>query len=745
MQQITKPRVCPFCESSCGLLVSTNPETREIISIKGDPEHPASRGFVCAKSQALRALRDDPDRISKPMLRKGDGFVEISWEEALQRAAKGLSDIRQKEGVEGLGIYLGNPSAHHAGITFGMAALLGVMPAMMVSASSIDSFPRFLTSLFMYGNQARVPVPDITHTNFMLIFGANPLVSNGSIMGAPNMPARLKALQQRGGRLIVVDPRKTETAKLADQHIAIRPGTDALMLLAMIHTLFEKQLVNLRHLEDYVDELQPLRRLTAEYSPTRVEGITGLAADTIVQLSEDYAKASAAAAYGRVGICCQRFGSVASWLIDCLNILTGNLDRKGGVLFPQPAVPSYAMHLPYENGKAPYGKRRSRVSKTPSVGNDFPTQVLWEEIDTPGKGQIKGLVVVAGNPVLSNANAGRVDAALEQLEFMVAVDFYINETTCHADIILPPVEHLTHAEMTTIYNEWMVENVLAYSEPVYKKPDASRTDWEILTALAARLAGVEEPVFVRRFMQNFIEYLTPLLPNRPATFSIDELLEQSGEHLSAVEQLYDVLLRCGEFGDGYGKNDSGISLAKLKRNPSGINLGAMSASRLPAILDTPDKKIHLTPAVLVDDLQQLFKALEEGDFAADQFTLINRRHSRSNNSWMHNLHALTKGPQRHHAWLHPEDARVLGVSNGDSVRITSRVGEIELPVQTNESLRRKVVSVPHGWGQSHEKVRQSIAKAHNSANVNLLSDDANADKPSGNAAFNGITVTVTAL
>jgi anaerobic selenocysteine-containing dehydrogenase len=741
----TTPRLCPFCESSCGLLVRANPETREIISIKGDPNHPASRGFLCAKSQALRGLRDDPDRITQPLLRRGDRFVEISWDEALERAASGLNKIRQRDGIEGLGIYLGNPSAHHAGITFGMAALLGVMPALMVSASSIDSFPRFLVSLLMYGNQARVPVPDISHTDYFLIFGANPIVSNGSMMGAPDMPRRLKALRERGGQLVVVDPRKTETAMQADQYIAVRPGSDALLLLAMIHTLFDQQLLNLQRLETLVDDVEPLRALAADYAPDKVAELTGISSGSIVQLTRDFAGSSNAVAYGRVGICCQRFGSVASWLIDCLNILTGNLDSRGGALFPQPAVPSYATNLAFEDGHVPYGKMRSRVSGTPAIGNAFPTQVLWEEIDTAGEGQIKGLLTVAGNPVLSNANAGRVDAALEQLEFVVAVDIYLNETTRHADIILPPADHLNHSEMTTVYNDWMVENALAYSAPVFEVTDTSRTDWDILTELGAKLAGIDRKNLVRQYFEGFIDYLAPLLPRRPASLSIAEMLELSAKHDSEVEQIYDVLLRCGDYGDGYGHFSDGISLDSLKDKPSGINLGGMKAGRLPEALETANKKIHLTPSILVDDLHQLREAVEQGRFADKQFTLINRRHIRSNNSWLHNLPMLTKGPERHHAWLHPDDAQALGVASGDSVRISSRVGVIELPIQLNDGVGRYVISVPHGWGQQHGDVKQAVAKSLNTANVNYLSDEADADKPSGNANFNGMAVNVTAV
>ena len=686
-------------------------------------------------------MREDPDRLTRPLLRRGDDFVEIGWDEALERAAAGLNRIRERDGIAGLGIYLGNPGAHNAGVMLGMPALLGALPALMVSAASIDSFPRFLASLLMYGNQARIPVPDVERTDFFLMFGANPLVSNGSMMGAPDMPRRLKALRARGGQLVVVDPRRTETAAVADRHLAPRPGSDALLLLGMIQVLFAEGRVRPGRLEPLLRGREALERLTADYPPERVAAPVGIAAETIRQLARDFASAPSAVAYGRVGACCQRFGSLALWLIDCLNVLTGNLDRDGGALFPAPAVPSYLMDLRFDDQGAPYGRLRSRVSGTPAIGSSFPTQVLWEEIETPGEGQIRGLLTVAGNPVLSNANAGRVMAALDTLEFMVSVDYYLNETSRHADIILPPMDHLKRPEMTLIYNEWMVENTLTHSSALLPREDDEYADWEVLTALAARLGGLGREDFVRRHARGFVDYLGPLLPRRPGAMTVDDMLAASGHHLE-VEQLYDLLLRCGPEGDGYGTVPGGISLDLLKANPSGISLGPARGNRLPEALATPDGRIDLTPSVLVDDLPALEEAVASGRFHPDQYLLINRRHPRSNNSWMHNLHALVKGPDRCLAWIHPADAAELGVGEGDRIRIRSRVGEIEIAVQLNDAMARKVVSVPHGWSHGDARVRQGLAQGRSGANVNLLSDDADCDRPSGNAAFNGVPVSV---
>jgi anaerobic selenocysteine-containing dehydrogenase len=741
MAVVASPRICPFCESSCGLIVEADAQAGEIVRIKGDPAHPTSRGFVCAKSQGLIGLRKDPDRLTRPLRRQGNDFIEIDWDEALDRAVAGLNKIRARDGLSGLGIYLGNPGSHNAGIMLGISALLTAMPTLMVSAASIDSFPRFLVDIFLYGNQARCPVPDVDRTGYFLIFGANPMVSNGSMMGAPNMPARLRALKHRGGRLMVVDPRRTETAAIADDHFAIRPGTDALMVMAMIDTLFREQRVKMDRLAELTQGLEALRNIASAYPAERVAPLTGIDAERIRSLTREFAAAPTAVAYGRVGTCCQPFGTLATWLIDCLNILTGNLDREGGALFPLPVMPSILTHAAYEGETAPYAQFRSRVSNTPAVGPSFPTHVLWEEIETPGAGQIRGLVSIAGNPAVSNQNAGRVAAALKQLEFMVSVDIYLNETTRHADIILPPMEHLKRAEHTVIYGEWMVESAVVYSAPVFVRDPNDRSDWDILTGLSARMSNLDVETFVADYSRNFLGAVAPILPRRPDHLTADAMLVASAHH-TQPEQLYDALLRTGPFGDGYGQVADGLTLDRLKQMPSGVSFGPMHAGRLPEILQTPDKRIALAPPVFAEDLARLEAAIASGRFAPDQFLLINRRDIRSNNSWFHNLPALMKGRDGCIALMNPSDATELGIETGDRVRLKSRVGTIELPIETSDSVRPRVICVPHGWGHEDELVRLAVFRSKTSANVNMLSDDADYDRPSGNASFNGIPITV---
>ena len=734
----TYPRICPFCESSCGLSVTADAEEGRVVRIAGDPDHPLSKGFLCPKSQGLVSLRSDPDRLQMPLLRVGEQFHEIGWDEAYDRAAKGLRGVLERHGPQSVGVYGGNPTAHVVGIQLGLGALLGAMPSLFVNSGSIDCYPRFLVDAYLYGNVGHVPVPDIERTGFFLVFGGNPMVSNGSMMGASNMPERLKRLRGRGGRLVVVDPRRSETAKVADDHFAIQPGTDALFALAMIATLFAEGLVRPGRLAGAISGLDELRAIAARFPAERVEEAVRVPAERIRQLARDLAAAEAAAVYGRVGANCQAFGTLAIWAIDCLNVLTGNLDREGGVLFPSGMLPQF-MNMPWVGDQPPHGRWRSRVSGTAELGGTMASQVLWEEIETPGRGQIRGLVAIAGNPVVSNANAERVRAALGGLEFMVAVDIYRNETTRFADLILPPMDHLKRPEFSLIWNNWAVEDAASYSPAVFPREAEDQDDWDVLINLAARMAGEPVAAFERDHAARYVEGLRPALPRLPEGLSGAEALARaSGE--TWPERIYDVMLRGGAAGDGFGACE-GLSLSALKASGAGISLGAHKGGRFPAGIDTPDGKVALAAPIFVGDVDRLEQALEEGRFTPD-FVLINRRHLRSNNSWMHNLHALTKGPFRCTALIHPDDAGRLGVSDEDMVRIRSRVGEIAVPAKLSDEVRPGVVSVPHGWGQADPAAALGIAHSYGGANVNVLSDDAAYDAPSGGACFNGTPVTV---
>jgi len=731
-------RICPFCEASCGLTVTADPATGEIARIAGDPAHPGSKGYLCPKSQGLRALRDDPDRLRMPLLREGKNFREIGWDEALDRAAAGIRDVQQRHGGAAMGLYTGNPQAHIAALQMCIAPLLGVMPALYTNSGSIDCYPRFLVGAYLYGNIARVPVPDIERTDFFLIFGGNPLVSHGSMMGAPGMPRRLERMKARGARLAVVDPRRTRTAEAADDHYAIRPGTDALLALGMIATLFEEGLVRLGRLAADVAGLDELRAVATRFPAERVADLCGIESTRIRQLARDFAAAPAAAAYSRVGTNCQSFGTLGVWAVDCLNVLTGNVDEIGGVMFPDGILPQF-MHQPWVGDQPPHGRWRSRVSDTAELGGTMPTQVLWEEIETPGEGQIKGLLIVAGNPVLSNANANRVRQALGNLDFMVAIDIYLNETTRFADLILPPTDHLEHSEFTMIWNNWMVEDIVSYSPEVFAP--ATRSDWQIVTALAARIAGRGEAETEQDFALSYLAMQADRLPRLPAGMDVAAALA-AADGADLPERIFDVLLRGGRHGDGFGTHRGGLSLARLKADPAGISMGAIRPGAFPAWIDTPDRKLHLAASIFLADIARLEAAVAAGDFAPDRFRLIGRRELRSNNSWMHNLTSLVKGPRRCTAILHPADAAGLDIADGDRIRLTSRVGEITIIAEVSDEVAAGTICAPHGWSEPDSLARLPVAHGKDGANYNMLSDDAAFDRPSGGASFNGTPVRV---
>ena len=738
MQTARFPRICPFCESSCGLIVETDVEKNEVLRVVGDPSHPGSRGFVCPKSQGLRSLRQDPDRLRKPLLRDGAGFREIEWSEALDLAAEGIRNIWQTHGLDAMGLYTGNPQAHIAALQMAVGGLLGVMPALYTNSGSIDCYPRFLVDAYLYGNIGHVPIPDVDRTQFFLVFGANPVVSNGSMLGASNLPLRLRRLKERGGKLVVVDPRRTETAAIADDHFGIRPGSDALLALAMIDTLFSEDLVDCGRMSDHVSGLAELREVAGRYDADRVAPLVGIDAERIRKLARDFTAAPSAAAYSRVGANTQTFGSLAVWAVDCLNILTGNLDEVGGVMFPSGMLPQF-MNDPYVGGQAPHGRWKSRVSGTPELGGTVPTTTLWEEIETPGQGQIRGLLIICGNPAVSNPNADRVNKALQSLEFMVAIDIYLNETTRHANIILPPMDHLKRTDFTMIWNNWMVEDIVSYSPAVFPRESDDLDDWDIVMELGARLAGTDRNSFETKTALDYVAYRRPDLPRFPATMAVDEALERASGS-SVPERIYDVLLRTGASGDGFGDYPGGISLDSLIDNLPALDFGPMRPGRMPCAIDTPDGKLALSPPILLADIDRLEAAIAEGIYSEEHLMLIGRRHLRSNNSWMHNLRNLAKGPDRCTAIVSPADAARLNIATGDSVKVTSRVGSITVIAEVSDTIAIGAVSIPHGFSAWLPKSQLNVAHALGGANVNLLHDDAGADQPSGGAAFNATRV-----
>jgi anaerobic selenocysteine-containing dehydrogenase len=701
MSKTLHHRACHLCEAICGLTIETEQQadgSTQIRSIKGDAQDSFSRGHICPKAVALQDIQNDTDRLRQPMRRVGSEWQAVDWDEAFELVAERLSAIQARHGQNAVAVYQGNPSVHNYGLMTHSNYFLGQLKTRnRYSATSVDQLPHHLTSHLMYGHGLLIPIPDIDHTDFMLILGGNPLASNGSIMTVPDVEKRLKAIQKRGGKLVVVDPRRSETAAIADQHIFVRPGQDAALLFGLLNTLFEENLGRASHLA--VDGLNEVRQAIASFTAEFMSARCGVPAQTIRQLARDFAAAESAVCYGRMGVSTQAFGTLCQWLVQLINLVTGNLDRVGGVLCTEPAVDLVA-----STSGGHFNRWQSRVSGLPEYGGELPVSALAEEMLSEGEGQVRALVTVAGNPVLSTPNGRQLEQALDGLEFMLSIDFYINETTRYADLILPPTGPLEHDHYDTTFNMFAVRNVTRFNEAVLAKPAGALHDWEIFVGLAKAFAaktGVE---------------LKPTM---------------------APEQMIDMGLRFGGYGD---KSEHKLCLAALREHPHGLDLGALKPNLI-GRLKTANKQIQAAPAVIMADLQR-FAA--QPTATADELLLIGRRHVRSNNSWMHNYHRLVKGKPRHQLLMNPADLAQRGLADGQLVRVRSRVGVIEVEVAASDEMMAGVVSLPHGWGHARPGVQMTIASAQPGASANDLTDERQLDALSGNAALNGVPVQVVA-
>src|SRR4051794_21853431 len=726
MSEAVVPITCPLCEATCGLEVTLRDGAVE--RIRGDAEDVFSKGFLCPKGVSLKELHEDPDRLREPMRRRPDGsFAAVSWDEAFAEIDARLGPILA-EGRDGVAVYLGNPSAHNlASMIYGRVLLKALGTKNVYSASTVDQFPKQLASGYLFGSGLTVAVPDLDRTDWLLILGANPAASNGSLMTAPNARGRIGAIRERGGRVVVVDPRRSRTADLADEWVPIRPGTDALLLFAMVHVMVDEGLVSLGRLESLVEGLDEVASLAEEFSPELVAGACGINAEMIRKLAHELAAAERGVVYGRIGTTAQAFGTVTSWLVDVLNVLSGNLDREGGAMFPLPAT---APAKPAGPGRGvTTGRWRSRVRGLAEVLGELPVACLAEEIETPGDGQVRALITNAGNPVVSTPNSQRLAAALASLDFIVSLDVYVNETTRFADLILPGPTPLERSHYDLALYTFAVRNVANYSAPALETdvPQEWRTLLRLTGVVAgqgpdADVDGLDDLVALEACRRETVREGSPVHGREPADV-LASLAPRRGP-----ERLLDLMLRGGAYG---------LTLADLEAAPHGLDLGPLQP-RLPEALRTPSGKIELAPAPLVEDtarLRELAATTPNGGLL-----LVGRRHLRSNNSWMHNLPMLVRGPERCTVHVHPDDAARLALADGEAARVSSRVGTIELPVEVTEAIMPGVVSIPHGWGHDAEGVEMSVAREHAGACSNVLADEELLDAPSGTAVLNGIPV-----
>ena len=722
---------CPLCEATCGLELTLS--EGGVDRVRGDADDVFSHGFICPKGASLKELHDDPDRLRTPLVRVGGELRPASWDEAFAEIDRRLGAIWDEHGRQALGIYLGNPSAHNLSVlTYGRVLVKALQTRNIFSASTVDQYPKQMASALMFGTGSTVAVPDVDRTDHLLILGANPLASNGSLLTAPDMRGRLRAIRARGGKVVVVDPRRTRTAREADEHHFIRPGTDALLLFALVHTLFDEQLEDLGALVPHVAGLEEVRELASGFAPEEVADSCGIAADDIRRMARELAAAPRAAVYGRIGTTTQRFGTTASWLVDVLNVVTGNLDRPGGAMFPRPAAgSSNTTGEPGHGRGGEFGRWHSRVRGLGEVFGELPVACLAEEIETPGDGQIRALLTIAGNPVVSTPNSERLAAAIDELEFMVSVDIYVNETTRHADVILPAPSPLQRSHYDLALLGFAVRNVANYSPPALEPDPQVPQEWETLLRLGGIATG-QGPNADVAAIDRFVAYEVARRQSTDPSSGLhgrepDELLAEVQPRVGP-ERILDLQLRGGPYR---------VTLAELEAAPHGIDFGALEP-RMPEVLRTPTGVIELAPEALVGDVARLHAALAEPVNGA--MTLVGRRELRSNNSWMHNLPTLVRGKERCTALVHPDDASRLGLVDGDEAVVRSRAGEIVVPVEVTDDVMPGVVSIPHGWGHDLPGVSLSVAGAHAGTNSNVLADELVVEPLSGTAVLNGIPV-----
>ena len=709
-------RACNLCEAICGIEITVGADQR--LDIRGDKEDPFSRGYICPKAVALQDLHYDQDRLKYPVRRTPQGWQRLKWDQAFDEIARKLKHIHATHGRNSIATYLGNPTVHNYGaMLFAPGFIRSLHTRNRFSATSVDQLAHHLSAFLMFGHQLLLPIPDLDRTDFFLILGANPAVSNGSLMTAPGMGRRLKEIRERGGKVILIDPRFNETAQLVDRHFFIKPGTDVLFLLALLHVVFDEGLTRLGQLAAFTKGVETIQNLVAEFPPEKVASITGMDSNQIRELAREFAAAKSAVCYGRIGVSTQEFGGVCQWLINVMNTVTGNLDRPGGAMFTLPAFdPVTAPESLAPRGS--FARWHSRVRKLPEFAGEFPVATLADEILTEGAGQIKALVTSAGNPVLSTPNGRELDRALAGLEFMVSIDPYINETTRHAHIILPPSSSLERAHYDVAFHLLAVRNTAKFSPALFEPDGETRHDWEIFFELQTRMEHDGGLGHVKR---------------------------QLGKQFFGPERVLDLGLRFGPYGAKFNPFSKGLTLRKLKKAVHGIDLGPLR-SCLPGRLRTSDKCIELAPEVLVKDVERVkAKFLDTASPNSNgHLLLIGRRQLRSNNSWMHNTQRLLRGKPQCTLLMHPTDAAHRRLRTGQTVSVRSRVGSLEIPIEISDEIMPGVVSIPHGWGHDRTGIQLEVAKQHAGGSINDLTDNQAIDALCGTAAFNGTWVEVEA-
>jgi anaerobic selenocysteine-containing dehydrogenase len=734
---------CPLCEAMCGLTVQVGGGSVErVIANKEDVW---SRGHVCPKGISLGHIHADPDRLRRPLVRRPDGaHMEVSWDDALAEAERVLRPVLASDGARAVTVYVGNPVAHNNDLSSYIGALLGFGEAAGMqgyySPGTVDQWPLNVVSCLLFGGMWNGPIPDLYHTDHLMMLGANPAASQGSMLSAPDIMSLISDVAERG-RVVVVDPRRTRTAQRASEWVPIQPGTDALLLFAILRTLDEHGWVRRPdHLRDHVVGLDEVIALAEPFAPERVTAATGIAAHTIRRLAHDLAHARYPVLYSRIGACTQEFGTLATWLVFVLNIALGALDQLGGSVFAKPPVwvPMFAKPPDQDADGWRFGRYRSRVRGAPEVLGSFPVGCLAEEIDTPGEGRIRALITVAGNPAISAPGAGRLNAALDQLDAMIAVDNWLNETTRHAHVILPGLSPLEHPHIDDLYWMYAVASCVKWSEPVFEPEPGRPHEWELLLRLGGAMFGtpipdVDVPALDDLYVGGMIATMSALPRNALSGCNSRVIMDALDGHGPA--RLADLGIRIGPWGDRFGERPGGLTLAEVRRHPDGLRLAELEGGRLTEAVTTPSGKVELVHDHLTADIPRLRARM---DRANPDLVMISRRHLRSNNSWLHNVPALMRGRDRCTLLIHPDDAARVGVLDGATAEVSTSEGAVTVTAEVTDEVTPGVVSLPHGWGHGLDGTRLSTANTRPGVNNNLLNPTDIIDEPSNTHALNGV-------
>jgi len=718
----TRYTFCRICETMCGIAVTV--EHNRVTAIAPDPEHVASRGYSCVKGVHFDQVQHSPDRILHPMKRLGDRWERITWDQALAEIGARLRALVQSHGPQAVGYYGGASTGVNLIAPLFRGAFFAALGTRSIYGnSSLDCANKFRVCEDMYGHCFRLPFPDVDHSQFLLFLGANPAVSGGGLFHLPNPVQRLRAVVRRGGRVVFVNPRRTETSR-AGEHLFIRPDTDVFFLAAFLNELITRGHVDRERVERYMTGFEELRQVVAPWTPERAAAVTGIDTGTLRDLVAAYAAADGAALHMSTGVNQGRHGTLCSWLLECINAVSGNLDRRGGSLMGQGIF-----DWPAEGKRTGQSMRTvDRRDGMPTIVGSYPTSLLADDILRPEADRVRALIVEAGNPLLVAPNPrDHLTDAVRQLDLVVSIDLFRNETGNLAHYILPATTFLERADLPYAMHSLLGDTpvrYICYTDPILEPPPDVRPEWWIY----ARLGHATGLTLFGSRLRHWAVQLNAWLA-----------LSRWGRLLAATpERLISAMLRRSGVGSRREHLRKWPHGRLLEDNQPGTFLGT-------ARVLTDDGKVHLAPAEIVTHARHLEQSYARELQDRERLKLITKRELRSLNSWLHNNPRLVSD-RTNYLYVHPDDAAQLAVREGDLVEVTSAFDAVQVPVRVTDEMMPGTVALPYGWGHA-DADGLSVAQQHPGVNSNHLAGDGlqNVEALSGMSHLSGIVVDVRAV